>query len=112
MTLPMPSNGKIEKLSAFPSWQSCFVVLVCLCCLPTTGRAADKRDPASHWAYQPIQRSAVPQINRGNGANNPIDAFIASRHAAKGLRPAPEASRRVLIRRLSFDLLGLPAAPE
>jgi len=43
---------------------------------------------------------------------NPIDAFIAARHEAKGLRPAPEADRRTLLRRLSLDLLGLPPAPE
>jgi hypothetical protein len=43
---------------------------------------------------------------------NPIDAFVLAKHEEKGLKPAPQAERRVLLRRLSFDLTGLPATPE
>ena len=60
-----------------------------------------------HWAYQPVQRLAPPA-----GAANPIDAFIQARLAREGLKPAPEADRRTLIRRASFDLTGLPPSPE
>jgi hypothetical protein len=73
--------------------------------------AAASSDPAKHWAYQPIRTPSVPRVEPGRWAVNPIDAFIAIGHRRKGLSPAPEASRRVLIRRLSLDLLGLPPTP-
>ena len=60
-----------------------------------------------HWAYQPVQRVAPPA-----GAANPIDAFIRARLDREGLKPSPEADRRTLIRRLSFDLTGIPPTPE
>ena len=61
-----------------------------------------------HWAYQPTQRPTVPSAL----AKHPVDAFVLARLAAKKLALSPEADRRTLIRRLSFDLLGLPPAPE
>ncbi|MBS1788977.1 MAG: PSD1 domain-containing protein [Acidobacteria bacterium] len=62
-----------------------------------------------HWAYQPIARSAVPEIRNPQSAiRNPIDAFIQARLAKEGLSPAPEADRRTLIRRVSLDLTGIP----
>jgi hypothetical protein len=62
-----------------------------------------------HWAYQPIKRPAVPEIAQPQAPiRNPIDAFIQARLAREGLKPAPEADRRTLIRRVSLDLTGLP----
>jgi mono/diheme cytochrome c family protein len=67
----------------------------------------------THWAFQPLQRPAVPQVgNAGDGIRNPVDAFILAKLAEKDLTLSPEADRRTLIRRLSFDLLGLPPTPE
>jgi hypothetical protein len=63
---------------------------------------------AKHWAFQPVERPAVPLVKNTAWVRNPIDAFIAARHEAKGLTPAPEAEKRKLIRRLSLDLIGLP----
>ncbi len=69
-----------------------------------------------HWAWQPIKRPAVPPAtkisNPTSQIRNSIDAFISARLAQVGLRMSPEADRRTLIRRLSFDLLGLPPTPE
>jgi hypothetical protein len=62
-----------------------------------------------HWAYQPIQRPKVPQVQ---AALNPIDSFIQDRVTKEGLTPSPEADRRTLIRRVTFDLTGLPPTPE
>ena len=67
--------------------------------------APGKPDPTQHWAYQPIQRPAVP------GTGNPVDAFIAATLEQKGLRPNPPAEARTLVRRLYFDLTGLPPTP-
>lgn len=70
--------------------------------------AADKR--LQHWAFQPVKSISVPAAS-GTGSN-PIDAFIRAKLQEKQLHPSPEADRRTLIRRLSFDLLGLPPTPE
>ena len=59
----------------------------------------------SHWAWQPLKRPAVPESSKHT---NPIDAFIVARLKAKGLELAPEADRRTLIRRLTFNITGLP----
>jgi mono/diheme cytochrome c family protein len=59
--------------------------------------------PEDLWAYRPLTRPAVPA-----GAANPVDAFVNARLAALGLTPAPPADRRTLIRRVTFDLTGLP----
>ena len=62
------------------------------------------------WSLRPLQRPAVPAID--GDAANPIDRFILAKLHAKELTPSPEADRRTLIRRLSFDLIGLPPTPE
>ena len=67
---------------------------------------------SDHWAFQPVRRPVVPRVKNPDWVRTPVDAFVASAHAARGLVPAPEASRRVLIRRLALDLTGLPPEPE
>ncbi|MES2707785.1 MAG: DUF1549 and DUF1553 domain-containing protein [Verrucomicrobiota bacterium] len=68
------------------------------------------------WSLKPLVRPAVPGTEEEAGAGrkngNPIDAFILDRLAAEGMAPSPEAERRVLIRRLSYDLTGLPPSGE
>jgi hypothetical protein len=73
-------------------------------------RAASKAE--TPWAYRTPLRPAVPRVKDLTRVRNPIDAFIAARLEAKGLSPAPEADRLTLIRRATFDLTGLPPAPE
>jgi hypothetical protein len=67
----------------------------------------DARAGYDWWALQPVVRPTVPA-----NARNPIDHFIQAKLDAKGLKPAPEADRRTLIRRLTFDLTGLPPTPD
>ena len=62
------------------------------------------------WAIQPLSRPIVP--NAAPWGRNPIDGFILATMKSKGLTPSPEADRRALIRRLTFDLHGLPPTPE
>ena len=64
-----------------------------------------------HWAYLPLTRPAVPVVPGRPRLANEIDRFIQARLAVEQLEPAPEADRRTLIRRLSFDLIGLPPTP-
>ena len=66
------------------------------------------------WSLQPIRQPPVPVVTGPDArwVRTPIDAFILARLKEKGLSPAPEADRATLIRRVSFDLLGLPPSPE
>ncbi len=61
-----------------------------------------------HWAFLPVEPVAVPATANRTWARNEIDAFVLGRLAREGLQPSPAASRETLIRRLSFDLTGLP----
>ena len=72
---------------------------------PDNGTAALAR--SSHWSLQPLKVPSVP----GN-ALDAVDAFIGARLAGEGLQLSLEADRPILIRRLSFDLIGLPPSPE
>jgi hypothetical protein len=67
---------------------------------------------AEHWAFVKPKRPAIPRVKTAAWVRNPIDSFILARLEKEGQRPAPEANRYTLIRRLSFDLTGLPPAPE
>ena len=66
-----------------------------------------------HWAFQPNKRPAIPETpNTKHQTLNTIDQFILVKLQEKGLAFAPVADRRTLIRRVTFDLLGLPPTPE
>src|SRR5262249_43386190 len=76
---------------------------------------ADGAKYSDHWSFTKLTRPAVPGKNEPKGGawiRNPIDAFILSRLEVEGLSPSPEADRVTLIRRLSFDLTGLPPTPQ
>jgi hypothetical protein len=64
-----------------------------------------------HWAFEPPQRPALPELNDAKWPRNPIDHFVLSRVEAEGLRPSPPAEPAVLARRLYLDLIGLPPTP-
>ena len=66
---------------------------------------ADQRD---HWAFQPMTRPDPPEVKDRAWVRNPIDRFIRSSQEEMGFRPAPEAGKVALIRRVTFDLTGLP----
>src|SRR5262245_25800008 len=67
---------------------------------------------ANHWAFRPVARPVVPEVINKAWVKNPIDAFVLARLEKEGLHPSPDADRVTLIRRLSFDLLGLPPTIE
>jgi hypothetical protein len=73
--------------------------------------AIGAEDPA-HWAFVPPKRAEPPAVKEAGWARNLIDPFILARLEAEGLTHAPEADRPTLLRRLSFDLIGLPPTPE
>jgi hypothetical protein len=65
-----------------------------------------------HWAYVPPRKTAPPAVRNAAWARTPIDAFLLAGMERDGLKPSPEADRLTLLRRLSFDLTGLPPSPE
>ena len=78
---------------------------------------ADKFDlharAKAHWSFQPIRSPVAPAIhNPQSTIHNPIDAFLLAKLEPAGLGFAPPAEKRVLIRRVTFDLIGLPPTPE
>lgn len=82
-------------------------------------RAAPPQPPESsanrHWSLRPRTCPPVPQFSEAaqrDWAHSPVDAFILARQVQEKERPAPEANRATLIRRLTFDLTGLPPTPE
>jgi len=80
--------------------------------VPTSGGLSPewtnrKYDPRNLWAYQPLRKPGVP----ADATSSPIDAFILQRLGELKITPAPLADRRTLIRRVTFDLVGLPPTP-
>ncbi len=65
------------------------------------------------WSFKPLERSPVPRLEGAEAGwiRNPVDAFVLARLLSKGLKPSAQADRLALIRRLSYDLLGLPPTP-
>lgn len=61
-----------------------------------------------HWAYLPINKPALPKIKDQDWVNNDLDHFILAQMEARGLKPNPEADKERLLKRLSYDLVGLP----
>src|SRR5688572_24739060 len=77
--------------------------------LPKTAR---KMDSHLEWLLSKPVAPAVPQVKNTAWVVNPIDAFVLQKLDAKAMNPAPPASKRALLRRVYFDLIGLPPTPE
>jgi len=68
--------------------------------------------PVKHWAYVKPVRPEIPKVQNGAWCRNPLDNLVLARLETEGLKPSPEASKEVLIRRVSLALIGLPPTPE
>ena len=66
----------------------------------------------NHWSFQPVRNPAIPVVKNKAWPQTPVDAFILAKLEAKGLNPNPVVDRRTLLRRLKFDMLGLPPTFE
>ena len=85
--------------------------------LPLSSPASPSNDPFTpeqrkFWAFQKVKRAPIPSTIDSSWVENPIDAFILAGLEAKGLKPAPPAAKVTLIRRASFNLIGLPPTLE
>ena len=118
--IKMPPTGKLrpEEIAALTAWVKMGAPW------PATkgpggpsnpGQAPDLvLTPAqkSFWSFRPIVKPSLPKVKNASWCISPIDHFILAKLEEKGLKPAPAADRRTLIRRAYFDLIGLPPTPE
>jgi hypothetical protein len=74
--------------------------------------AIDIEAGRKHWAYQPLRAPAIPEVKDAAWSGNDIDRFILARLESAGLQPGADAKKIILVRRLYFDLIGLPPTPE
>jgi hypothetical protein len=74
--------------------------------------AAKRAANGDGWSLRPLARAAVPSVRDRAWVRTPIDGFILAALEARGLKPSPEADRLTLLRRVSFDLHGLPPTPD
>lgn len=103
--LKMPPGRKLkdEQIAAIEQWVAAGVPM-------PAALAKSRRPGADHWAFQPPRRATLPEAGAG-WAKTPLDRFIATRLDEAKLKPSAEASRAVLLRRVSLDLTGLPPTP-
>jgi hypothetical protein len=95
------------------------LVLVAFCAAGPFAGAAERRQPGqsfsrderAHWSFQAVRRPAVPHVKDREGPRTPVDAFVLAKLEQRGLAFSPPAGRREQIRRVTFDLLGLPPSP-
>jgi len=79
---------------------------------PRRGEFRITAEDRAHWAFRPIGRPAVPAVAGRSWPGNPIDAFVLAGLEAEALKPNPPAARPALIRRVTYDLTGLPPTPR
>ncbi len=115
----MPLNGtplNKEQLLSLDQWVKSGATFPPI----TGGQGAETKEPEKakikHWAFQPVVRPSIPvaknPVLREEWIKNPIDNFVLNKLEANKLFPAPPAGKRALLRRLTYDLLGLPPTPE
>jgi cytochrome c553 len=79
---------------------------------PTEAGTAERTRDPNHWAFQPPVRPPGPAVVHSEWPQSTLDGFILAKLEAAGLSPTPRADRRTLIRRVTFDVIGLPPTPE
>jgi hypothetical protein len=112
--LRMPPRSKLpdEAIADLTAWVKMGAPF------PQGGSTVKKTGPLDiealkkHWSFQPIRRPTVPAVKDATWPRNPIDAFLLATLEKEGLRPAPPAEPRVWLRRVTFDLTGLPPTPD
>lgn len=79
---------------------------------PESRTVLDQPRWQKHWAFQPVANAPLPAVKQGTRPKTTVDYFILAKLEEKGLAPTAQANRRTLLRRASFDLIGLPPTPE
>ncbi|MEP7338788.1 MAG: DUF1549 and DUF1553 domain-containing protein [Acidobacteriota bacterium] len=87
-------------------------LIVCLLPLSLVYSLSARSQGGEYWAFRKPIRSALPPVKNSAWVKNPIDAFVLAKLEEKSLQPSSPADKRTLLRRVTFDLTGLPPTPE
>ncbi len=114
--LQMPPSGKLEDrvIRDLEHWVGAGAKVSETPVLEKPNRSARAVDPmrTTHWSFQPPRRPMLPPVERTDWPRDPVDDFILARLEAAGLEPAADADARSWLRRVTFDLVGLPPTPD
>ncbi|MEM8946865.1 MAG: DUF1553 domain-containing protein [Planctomycetota bacterium] len=118
--LQMPPDERLEahEIDALEKWVYDGAVWPGYEGLPTplqtikTGGPLFTEEQKKFWSFQPIQKPDVPSLKNAAWPSSPLDHFVLSRLESRGIHPALPADRRTLMRRVTYDLTGLPPTPE
>jgi hypothetical protein len=104
--LKMPPTGKlpVEELTALTTWAKAGA--------PWPSAKTIVKPKGKFWAFVPPKTPILPKVKNKSWGTNPLDRFILAKLESKGLKPAPAADRRTLVRRATLDLIGLPPTPQ
>lgn len=111
--LKMPPNGKLrdDEIEAVKRWVSEGAAW------PETsdlhGGGHDGNAASTHWSFRPLREVSVPTVaDSAHRMRTPVDAFVLAKLEARGITLSPDADRVTILRRVTFDLTGLPPSPE
>ncbi len=114
--LRMPPAGKLdsEQIDVLTDWvkRGAYWPPADKTTVPKTSEYVITPEQRAFWAFQPIAKPEPPAGSDPRWASTPIDRFVIARLNKEGLRPVARADKRTLIRRATFDLIGLPPTPE
>ncbi len=113
----MPPDGRLseDQIDALVKWVEMGAPWPDLAVAGGATTSNGQTNPAagqSHWAWKPVQKVSAPPVRDKAWPTDPADNFILRKLEAEGLAPSPEAARYALLRRVYFDLIGLPPEPE
>lgn len=113
--IEMPPKGKLpaEVIAEFKNWAKLGAPFPPSTDVATReGDGIDFEAGRKHWSFQPLKQHELPQVQHHDWPQTRIDHFLLAAMEREHFAPSPQANRTTLIRRLSFDLLGLPPTPE
>jgi hypothetical protein len=113
-TVSMPPSGKLTaaEIAVCEEWVRRGAMYPGPTATPQTKAQVDLAAGRAFWSFQPLRQHPLPAARDDTWAQRRIDAFLLAGMKEHGLSPARAADRRTLIRRVTFDLIGLPPAPE
>ena len=108
---PKKTGGKLpdDKIAILEEWVKMGAPMPAGGAAKLTGLTGKARD---HWAFQPVTKPTVPEVKNRAWVKTPIDAFVLAKLEEKGLQPNPAANPEAFLRRVSYDLIGLPPTSE
>jgi hypothetical protein len=113
--MEMPPKGKLPdaQVALLERWITMGAPAPQDAAVPVAGkRVIDLEAGRKFWAYQPVRKQPAPSVQNAAWPRNDIDRFVLAKLESQGLHPVADANPQTLVRRLYFDLIGLPPTPE